>query len=316
MPRPCGHTPGTTTDCRLCYLAENDTRYQELWGELPVPCEPLDDTSPRPSWCVQLDADGVGDAILALTCVAGLKQAHPRAHVTFHVRGHIIPWVNLFADPDLVTDQVRPWERVFYPYSSYGWELSERSARPRWEYYADTCGVTPVLPTPRPLSPAADFPGHILLFPFAQWDNRNWPLTHWHRLEEILLAHGHKVLILDRAGDGARLNGFRSFRMWGQAAERVAGLLQASRLVIGNDSGMVHLAGALGRKAIALCGPSRGDSIFGLYGGVTSLQGLLHCGPCYWRGPLYTPVCYHHCANLDTITPERVLKEVQRVLLD
>lgn len=268
---------------------------------------------------VKMDTKGIGDCILGTTTVAGLRKQYPDAHITYVVERKNVDWVRLFKEANEVASKATgDFDNVYGPYSSYGHEVKSKSAKPRWVYYADVCKTEAALPTwevpEADLKWAEEFKDRVILVPYAAWSNRSWPIQHWMALEEALNNAGHKTLVLDSPGDGKRTIMFRSFRFWGQPARKVAALILKSKLVVGNDSGMVHFAGALGQKAIAVCGPVKGKKIFGFWPTVRTLQGDLPCDGCYWQGHYYTRTCRTSCVDLGTITPRRVMQVANELL--
>ncbi|MCX7806529.1 MAG: glycosyltransferase family 9 protein, partial [Planctomycetota bacterium] len=147
-----------------------------------------------------------------------------------------------------------------------------------------------------------------ILAPYAAWSTRNWPLHRWVGLEDMLIASGFATVILDAPGDGRRIAMFRGARYWGQKPGRVAALIEGADIVIGNDSGICHLAGVLGVPALAICGPTGGEAIFGWYRCVRPIQAPAACSPCWWlsaRG--HRRACAHGCDALWSVRPGDVL---------
>ena len=98
-----------------------------------------------------------------------------------------------------------------------------------------------------------------------------------------------------------------------------AGFIMAG-LVVGVDSGLSHLAGALGVPTVVVYGSTSAQRT-GVRGArVLSLQSDLHCSPCLarecsyrgeprvWQGEAVSPACYA------LLPPERVREEALRLL--
>lgn len=112
-------------------------------------------------------------------------------------------------------------------------------------------------------APPVDLPTPMLtLVTNATWPTKHWPDSHWRELIERGLDRGYRLVL-----------------PWGSAAERqraehlaadrpgvlvpprmslteIAGLLAASVAVVSVDTGLAHLAAALGRPALTLYGPT------------------------------------------------------------
>ena len=88
--------------------------------------------------------------------------------------------------------------------------------------------------------------GFVLLVPTAGWGAKVWPADRFAQVGERLRAAGYRVLVNWGEGDG----GIRC-----TVAELVA-LVRRAALVIGGDTGPVHLAAALGRPVVSLFGPT------------------------------------------------------------
>jgi hypothetical protein len=226
------------------------------WGEVkPGPVE-------KDTLCVRLDAGGIGDLCVCAYAVAGLKALRPEKRIVWAVRDHLAEWAEIFGDADeIVTHSqigARAFEEIFLPYQSYTeTEIPARgmSGFNRHELYAAKCGCRPAKPKlaipDAAISWAAEDcdPETIILAPFASVANRTWPMHHWLQLEDLLLAQGRNLLVIDGPGDGKRSRDFKSMRYWGLPPARTAALIKRAKFLIGNDSGPAHLAGVLGTPA-------------------------------------------------------------------
>jgi ADP-heptose:LPS heptosyltransferase len=131
---------------------------------------------------------------------------------------------------------------------------------------------------------------YVLLFPGSGSAKKNWPIERFIELAgrlpgglAPLFVTGpaeHSMERIIRASSFAALDGL-------ELAE-VAAIAQAAALFVGNDSGVSHLAAAVGARGIVLFGPT---------------------DPCKWR-PL-GDVAILECNPLDLLTTPRVLEMVQ-----
>ena len=118
---------------------------------------------------IRNSSPGIGDAVLGMTVVAGMRKRHPTAELIYTVHPHAAPFVELFEGYDsLCVSDGRAikhgHDKVLDLYSAYPRELAERGKKSRVDYYAAVCDVEPCLPDHRPLPPSA-WPGCILFFP-------------------------------------------------------------------------------------------------------------------------------------------------------
>jgi ADP-heptose:LPS heptosyltransferase len=221
---------------------------------------------------------GIGDVMTGLMVCAGLKAEHPEEPVTYVVQPWLEPWARLFHGFDVIrTDPNRKVKRwLDMPASP--------PLRNRWEQAAESAGASGVLiPPHRPLAPSSlrwadQFRGCILMAPWSTDPLRTWPLDHWCRLETLLVAAGQRCAIIDDDAapgtirDPGRSAGFTSEKLIRMPASMLVPAIKAGALLVGNDSGMAHVAGMLGTPAIALCCPTIGERIFGCYKSVRVIQ--------------------------------------------
>lgn len=113
-------------------------------------------------------------------------------------------------------------------------------------------------PNPKPRSP-------WILHPGSGSPKKNWPLGHYIELARRMRDGRNfaPVFLLGEAEDDAREGLTRNApdipRLDGLSVREAAQILAAADGYIGNDSGISHLAAAVGARAIALFGPSRAD---------------------------------------------------------
>ncbi|MDX2226947.1 MAG: glycosyltransferase family 9 protein [Verrucomicrobiae bacterium] len=131
----------------------------------------------------------------------------------------------------------------------------------------------------------------IAIHPGSGSPAKNWPLTHWHWVAARLPARSG-VRVLWVTGDAEREHRPETAAPPGTVSadslplETLAALLQNCRVFLGHDSGISHLAAAVGTRVICLFGPS---------------------DPVLWapKGPV-TTVIRAHDGTLASISPEEV----------
>jgi heptosyltransferase I len=111
------------------------------------------------------------------------------------------------------------------------------------------------------------FPLPDLTAPYAvflhgtTWPSKRWPLAHWQTLGAALAARGLRIVLpwgnADERADAetiaAACNGHVLPRL---GLTALAGWLAGARIVVGVDTGLMHLAAALGTPGLSLYGPT------------------------------------------------------------
>jgi hypothetical protein len=269
-------------------------------------------------------AGGLGDALLGACAVAGLAREQPDARIVYRVHPDAIPYVRLL---DCGACEVRrhdfDWNKDAPPATkdrqmNVGYNTSEVKARcplPRWTRYAMNIGAGGcVLPTVRDRAAlvelGADFAGAVVLSPFSSFVDREWNQLYWLELVRELEVNGYRVVVL--AKDTKRTDPYKCQKVIGAAPDMVAGVLLNAVAVVGNDSGIAHLAGIMGCPTVVLCGQTTGKDIFGFYPRVTVIQGKLPCDGCWWQAPYHSSTCSPQCPSMAQITPAEVRHQVDQ----
>jgi len=136
---------------------------------------------------------------------------------------------------------------------------------------------------------------------------KRWPAAHYAEIARRLAAAGVRAWLLGGPNDMAI--GAEVARQAPQAVDltgrtsltEAADLLAAARAVVTNDSGLMHLAAALGRPIVALYGSSSPEFTPPLASGVVILSESLPCSPCFER---VCPLGHFKCLN--DLSPDRV----------
>lgn len=125
----------------------------------------------------------------------------------------------------------------------------------------------------------------VVLIPSARWPSKLWPAASFADVADRLRRDGVQVLVVGGelptgADPLANVEGLMDLRGRTSLSE-LGGILQRADLIIANDTGPMHLAAALGRRVIALMGPTD-PSRTGPYGtGHRVLSTRPPCSPCF-----------------------------------
>ena len=141
---------------------------------------------------------------------------------------------------------------------------------------------------------------------------KRWPSRYFAELAQGLVAHGCAVWLIGSQNDrqaGAEIEqaaGGICRNLCGETTlEEAIDLLASCSLVVSNDSGLMHVAAALGRPLVALYGSSSPAYTPPLSAEARILQLDLPCSPCFQRT---CPLGHFNC--MMQLTPDKVLAAV------
>lgn len=156
--------------------------------------------------------------------------------------------------------------------------------------------------------------GHVVVAPGAAHATKRWPPSHWRALAARLRAEGLTVVGVGTAGERERLEDAHAVPAFGEGLGVTAALLRHAACAVTHDSGLMHLASAMGAPVVALFGPT--TPAFG-YAPYRATGVLLHrtlpCRPCAPYGGPRCPLGHHRCMiDIDPATvAEAVVRRVQ-----
>ena len=148
------------------------------------------------------------------------------------------------AAPERTWDELRSFDRV---YSWYG------TQRPEFREALRGLPVTflPAIPTGAPVGiPRLPLNGprhgNVILHPFSGSPKKNWPLEEFRKLAKLLGEVQWTCGVEEEFAGAVRMERLDELGRW------IAG----ASLYIGNDSGITHLAAAVGTRTLAIFGPT------------------------------------------------------------
>jgi heptosyltransferase III len=125
-------------------------------------------------------------------------------------------------------------------------------------------GIASIDPVPRLTAPSPTRPlNRVAIHPGSGSQNKNWPIGHWAALLGELMPTFDEVLLISGEADTEIAEAIRPLipatklrlcvnrSLWDLVSE-----LSQSRLFLGHDSGVTHLAAATGVATVALFGPT------------------------------------------------------------
>ncbi len=163
----------------------------------------------------------------------------------------------------------------------------------------------------------ADTPAPIAFCPGAEYGPaKRWPATHFAELARRLVEADFPVWLIGSAKDApfgveiARLSGGACRNLCGRTdLAQAIDLLSCARLVVSNDSGLMHVAAALQRPLVALYGSSSPAYTPPLSQQTRILDLGLECSPCFKRE---CPLGHFKCMN--DLSPTMVLEAAKEAL--
>jgi heptosyltransferase-2 len=162
----------------------------------------------------------------------------------------------------------------------------------------------------------AGSPKPVFLSPGAVFgDTKKWPAERFALLADALLDLGHKVALTvgpDELELGRLIARRARHRIPVLGADldtgKLAALLSAGRLLVGNDSGQAHLAAAVGVPSVVFFGPTDPGRTAPEGAPVRVLDRYVFCSPCFLK------VCPYRHECMEEITVEAALEAAKGFL--
>ncbi|MBF0494754.1 MAG: glycosyltransferase family 9 protein [Candidatus Omnitrophica bacterium] len=160
--------------------------------------------------------------------------------------------------------------------------------------------------------------GIVSIFPGATVNERRWDINNFADVAKDLQASGYTVVLLGGAQDksrAARIHNAAPGAIIAAARtslEETAGIIKHSKLLITADSGLMHMAYALGTPTISLFGAGIEKKWAPIGAGHVVINKNLPCSPCTKFG--YTPWCRKKVECLSAISAGEVLEAAATIL--
>jgi ADP-heptose:LPS heptosyltransferase len=161
----------------------------------------------------------------------------------------------------------------------------------------------------------------LALMPFCAWKNKEWPVEYFRAVGTHFRDQGWNILIAggpeeqSRAEALARLIGAGAASIAGQLTLAETGsALGACRLALGGDTGLSHLARALGVRTGILFGPTTHHFGFYPFGepAFRIFERPMWCRPCHAHGG---NACWRMCRRcLEGIKPQEVIAGLEQMI--
>jgi len=165
---------------------------------------------------------------------------------------------------------------------------------------------------------AESFPGSplniIALCPGARHHEKQWPHGNFREVASILLRDKTAALLIissstDSIPENLGLSDPRAVPAKDFEILNVAALLSHSRIALTNDSGLMHLANAVGTKVAAIFGPTSPRLGFSpTLPGSKIITNNVFCSPCSVHGEKHCSQPAKYC--FENISPEQVADSI------
>lgn len=163
--------------------------------------------------------------------------------------------------------------------------------------------------------------GHIVVAPFSNSDIRDWPAVHfrvliarlvagWDGLIHLVGAPGQAVRAREvvRSFDSSRVINQCGRASWGDTVA----LIRGAACVIGNNSGIAHLAAFEGVPTLCVFGGAHQRLEWRPIGGnAVTLSRAIACSPCHLH---HAADCPFGLACLEQIAPDQVFETAMRLI--
>jgi len=135
------------------------------------------------------------------------------------------------------------------------------------------------------------------------------PAKRWPRFAELVAGSPLPVVLLGSAADRAACEGIAGRNLCGETTlDEAIDLIACADYVVTNDSGLMHVAAALGRPQVALFGSSSPEHTPPLSAAARVVWLKPDCSPCFERT---CPLGHFRCMN--ELTAERVRAEIAQL---
>jgi heptosyltransferase-2 len=146
---------------------------------------------------------------------------------------------------------------------------------------------------------------YAVLCPGAEYG----PAKRWPYFRELSERLGVQPVILGSGNDAEAARGVAGRNLVGETTlDQAIDLIAGADFVVSNDSGLMHVAAALGRPQVALFGSSSPEHTPPLSGAARVLWLRIECSPCFQR---QCPLGHFRCMR--DMTVDLVLKEIDNL---
>ncbi|MGH7527737.1 MAG: lipopolysaccharide heptosyltransferase II [Gemmatimonadales bacterium] len=160
----------------------------------------------------------------------------------------------------------------------------------------------------------------VAIAPGAAHATKRWPVDHWVELTQRLTPTGADVVVVGGPGDVevghqivSRAGPHVASTAGSLGLQQTGAVIRRASAVISGDTGLMHMATAVGTPVVAIFGPTvRPFGFFPYRSQAVVMEQDLACRPCSAHGGQRCPLGHHLC--LRATTPEDVFTALCRIL--
>jgi heptosyltransferase-2 len=154
---------------------------------------------------------------------------------------------------------------------------------------------------------------YVAIVPGAAHATKRWPPDHWRALARRLRAAGFRSVALGSEHERGIVSSADVTDLCGLGLGVTAALLQRAVVAVAGDTGLMHVATAVGTPVVALYGPTSPAFGYTPYRGPSRiLERSLPCRPCSVYGSSHCPMRHHRC--MIDLTPDAVAAAVEALV--
>lgn len=136
----------------------------------------------------------------------------------------------------------------------------------------------------------------VLLAPGSGWSGKNWTPQRFAELADRLMEHGMEVAWTGGASEQSLCAGPGHNWAGRLTLGQLAAVMERAAVWVGNDSGPMHLAVAVGCRTVSLWGPTNENKWGGIGEKHVKIRGAAACPGCiYWDWKRKCPMPGHPC---------------------
>ncbi len=158
----------------------------------------------------------------------------------------------------------------------------------------------------------------VLMAPGSVWETKKWSKESFIKLGKLLSQSGFKVGVMGAPNEAelcAEVSNqiLGSVDVSGQNLLPTLAMMSKAKLVIGNDSGSIHMAASVNTPVVSVFGPTAPELGYRPWvQPMTIVQKDLNCRPCGKHGSNACPIGTHEC--MKSVTAAEVFEACKKTL--